>query len=108
MIAMALCCLLVAAHAQTASFSCDDARRIGNPAKNQCGALCAEVSIIHRQTVVLRAHQAPLLQQELNSITSSSSHSSHVAVHSLSSNIGPAVPCCMRMQLSCTIHISAM
>lgn len=43
MIAMALCCLLVAAHAQTASFSCDDARRIGNPAKNQCGALCAEV-----------------------------------------------------------------
>lgn len=38
-----MCCLLVAAHAQTAAFNCDDARRIGNPANNQCGALCTEV-----------------------------------------------------------------
>jgi hypothetical protein len=44
LIALAMCCLLVAAHAQTANFNCDDGRRIGNPNNNQCGALCAEVS----------------------------------------------------------------
>jgi hypothetical protein len=44
LIALAMCCLLVAAHAQTANFNCDDGRRIGTPNNNQCGALCAEVS----------------------------------------------------------------
>ncbi|KAF6259036.1 hypothetical protein COO60DRAFT_1514978 [Scenedesmus sp. NREL 46B-D3] len=49
LIGLAMCCLLVAAHA--ASFNCDDARRIGIPKKNQCGALCTEVV---RQTPALK------------------------------------------------------
>ena len=36
-----LATLAVAAYAQ--HFNCDDARKLGNPKKNQCACLCAEV-----------------------------------------------------------------